>query len=489
MPRTDIEFEPNDELVNPSFADLIDNRDRYIVLWGGRNAGKSVFAARKLIKRCLSEDYFRYILIKKTHESIKDSQWQTIKDEAEAMGVDHLFKFKISPLEIVCVNGNKFIARGLDNVAKLKSIKDPTGAWYEEGNQITEEDFITVTTSIRSLKADYIQEIFSFNPEVEIGDYEDFWLWRKFFKGHAGKSFRDEVTISFEFRGQTTHFLRHYTSHHSTYHDNEYLAVDQVADLEELKQLNPYWYTIYTLGEWGNKDVGDRFWKGFSRPDHVRDNVYINLDEPLHISFDENVNPYPALTIWQMEYTQENVEVRQIHEICLRNPNNKVEKVAQAFRKWATVNGWSSKVFIYGDASSAREDTKLERGVNYFTILRDRIQERFSVTIRKPSKNPPVAMSGEFINSIYDSNYGGISIVISSACKESINDYLLVQEKTDGTMKKPKDKHGVELLSHISDSKRYFLCQAFAEEFRRYQSKGADPSHKREFATREKKGW
>ncbi len=435
----------------------------------------------------MSEDYFRYILIRKTYESIKDSQWQTLKDIVDMLGLSRLFTFKVSPLEIVCFNGNKFIARGLDKADKLKSIKDPTGAWYEEGNQITEDDFITVTTSMRSIRADYIQEIFSFNPETDV-DYETFWLWRKFFKDHAEKSFRATVTVSYNLKGKLSSFTSHYTAHHSTYKDNAFLSGQQIADLEALKLSNPYWYTVYALGEWGNRDVGDKFWKGFDRLKHVRDDIFIDPTEPLHISFDENVNPYPALTIWQMDYSGETVEVRQIHEICLRNPNNKVQKVAQEFRKWATLNGWSSKVFIYGDATSAKEDTKLEKGVNYFTMLRDTIGERFPVSIRKPNGNPRVAISAEFVNSILEYMYGGISIVISDTCRESINDYLLVQEKTDGSMKKPK-VNGIELLGHVSDTFRYFICEAFKDEFRRYQSKGADHTVERVFAPKKIGGY
>lgn len=456
-----INFPKASKLVNPRFAEIFNNRDRFLFLWGGRNSGKSVSASRKLIYRCLNEKYFRYILIKKTFESIKDSQWQTIKDDVEQLGLSELFTFKVAPLEIECANGNKFIARGLDKVEKLKSIKDPTGAWYEEGNQITIEDFITVTTSIRSIRADYIQEIFSFNPETEI-DYEQFWLWKMFFKGHSEKNFTDTVKIELP-NGKIIE--NRYTSHHTTYHDNKYLTDIQRADLEQWKQINPYYYTIYTLGEWGNKTVSDKFWKSFDRVKHVKP-VELDLELPLHISFDENVNPYPALSIWQID----DKKVTQVHEICLRNPNNKVKNVGRELVSWARRNDWSNKVYIYGDATSQREDTKLEAGVNYFTILRDIIEQDFPVQIRKPSKNPPVALSAEFVNAIYEMNFQGIEIIIGENCKESINDYTLVQEKTDGTMKKPKDKNGIELLGHISETKRYLCCEAFQSEFRTYQS-------------------
>lgn len=461
MPEIKVNFPRFDKLVNPRFAEIFNNKDRYLFLWGSRNSGKSVSASRKNIYRCLSEDYFRCILIKKTYESIRDSQYQTLKDDIHALGLADLFEFRKSPLEIECINGNKFIARGLDKVEKLKSIKDPTTAWYEEGNQITLEEFITVTTSIRSIKADYIQEIFSFNPETEV-DFEQFWLWEMFFKGHAEKNFRAEIVIELP-SGEKV--INSYTSHHSTYRDNKYITPTQIADLEQWKDINPYYYTIYTLGEWGNRDVSDKFWKSFVRAHHVKPTELAKL--PLHISFDENVNPYPALTIWQVEGKR----VKQIHEICLRNPNNKVRKVGREFLRWARMNDWCDKVYIYGDSTSAREDTKQEAGVNYFTMLRDVIEEDFVTQIRKPSKNPPVAMSAEFVNACYEMEYEGIQIMIGEQCKESINDYSLVQEKSDGTMKKPKDKNGVEQLGHISDTKRYFLCEIFKTEFAHYQRK------------------
>src|SRR3954462_2726147 len=113
--------------INESFIPLVQNTDRYLILYGGRGSSKSIFAAKKLIWRCLKEPYFRYILYRKTYNTIKDSQFQTIKDIVYEWGLQDLFVFNISPMEIRCFNGNKFICRGGDDPKKLKSIKDPTG--------------------------------------------------------------------------------------------------------------------------------------------------------------------------------------------------------------------------------------------------------------------------------------------------------------------------------------------------------------------------
>jgi len=177
--RYEIEWPPWSELANERFAPLIENRDRYLILWGGRGSSKSIFAAKKLIYRCLEEDYFRCILFRSVFDTIRDSQWQTIKDIVEEMGLSSLFKFTKSPLEIVCANGNKFIAKGGDRTSKIKSAANPTCVWYEEDIP-KEEDFYNITGTIRTTKADYLQEIFTLNPEMD-ENYEDNYFWKMFF--------------------------------------------------------------------------------------------------------------------------------------------------------------------------------------------------------------------------------------------------------------------------------------------------------------------
>lgn len=119
-------------------------------LYGGRDSGKSNFVAQKLLFDALVDKNFRCILIKKTAESVKDSQWQTLKDIAADYSIDKHFQFRKSPLEIEVDNGAMFIARGCDDPRKLKSIRNPSCAWIEEGDQLTDEDFTLIITTLRS---------------------------------------------------------------------------------------------------------------------------------------------------------------------------------------------------------------------------------------------------------------------------------------------------------------------------------------------------
>lgn len=246
--------------------------------------------------------------------------------------------------------------------------------------------------------------------------------------------------------------------------DNPNIPDSFKESLQELKRINPVKYQRYVEGDWEVQDVVDgAFWKSFSYELHVKP-LKTDVNLPLHISFDENVNPYPALSIWQAE----GKELRQLHEICLRHPENKLIKVAKELVKWVRSQSWNNLVYIYGDATSQKEDAKLQAGHNYFTMLRNEIEPHFRCQIRKPSKNPPVALSADFINSIYENNFDDISILINEGCNESIKDYTTVQEAPDGTMIKKKT-NGVELTGHFSDNKRYFITEIFKESFRKYQ--------------------
>lgn len=461
--------------INETFISLVKDRARYLICYGGRGSSKSVFAAKKLIVRCLQEPYFRYILYRKNYNSIKDSQYQTIKDIVYEWGLESLFVFNVSPLEIRCVNGNKFICRGGDDPKKLKSIKDPTGVWYEE--EIPEEgDFITITTSIRSQKAEYLQEIFTINPEVE-GDYTLHWFWKRFFEGHSDLSFSDETEIEV---GEGKRFKTSYTVHHSTYKDNRWIPESFIAQLLELKKTNPYYYTIYALGQWGNKQSSGQFYKLFSVAKNVLDNMIVNgkprlykADLALHITFDFNVNPYVTLNIHQIEGKR----AMQIDEICLPHPNNRTIKACQEFvRRYSDHIGG---LFVYGDPAGRHEDTRTEKGYNDYVAIMQELKD-FKPSQRVATIAPPVVPRGNFINTIFESGYQGIEIFIGSNCTKTIADYQFLKEASDGTkakekVKDPKTEVTYEKYGHSSDANDYLYCQAFANEFSNYQRGGKKP--------------
>ncbi len=260
-------------------------------IYGSRDSGKSRDTAQRLVVDCLHKKYFRHILARKTFNTIKDSQWQLIKDVVEEWGISHLFTFTTSPLAITCVNGNKFLARGFDNPENIKSVQNPSGAWVEEGNQLTAEDWIVLTTSLRSNQGKTKID-FTFNPESE-EDYEQFWLYKDYFSHTTDLSFRaiKEVTVSGEPHTVT------YRATHTTYLQNPYCTPQRAAVYEGLRKTNAYFYRVYALGLWGKPAPGNNPFAMHYEPNkHESLEAILRYDLPLTISIDFNLIPF-AVTL------------------------------------------------------------------------------------------------------------------------------------------------------------------------------------------------
>lgn len=451
------------KIINDKFVPLTKCKDRYVILYGSRGSSKSDYVAKQLVFNCLTHKYFKCILYRKKYNTIQESSYENLKQTILTLGLQDLFQFRVSPLSIVCVNGNRFIARGGDDPASLKSIKDPTCVWYEE--DVPEEaDFATITLTIRSGKADVLQEYFTINPEIE-GDYTENWFWKRFFENKTELDYRTTTTIEVE--GRKVEYS--VTVHHSVYQDNRWLPDAVKAQIEGYRDTNTYLYSVYAKGLWTRKQTGGNFYKLFQRAKNTGKVTY-NPQLPIHASFDFNVNPYMTCTIWQIEGKM----ARQIDEITLESPNNRTENVCREFvRKYPAHN---SGLFIYGDPSGMQEDTRTEKGYNDFVIIM-RALSSYKPTLRVSKSAPPVVMRGNWINSVFAHNEGGLTIIIGENCNKTISDYMYLKEAADGTKAKVKEKNpetGVtfEKYGHCSDANDYMLCYAFASAFVMYQKGG-----------------
>ena len=141
--------------------------------------------------------------------------------------MSELFSCKDSDLRISCANGNSVIFKGLDDTEKLKSITFPKGEltdiWIEEASEVQEEDFNQLDVRLRG-KGTHKQIVLTFNPVSVLH-----WLKLRFFDR------KDPRAVVLK----------------STYKDNNFLDEDYKATLEGYKETDPYYYSVYCLGEWG----------------------------------------------------------------------------------------------------------------------------------------------------------------------------------------------------------------------------------------------
>lgn len=196
-----------------------------IVCKGGRGSGKSTD-----ISICIVMDLIQFpvtvLCIRKVKDTIRESCYEQIKEAIEILGVEHLFRFKESPMEIIYKpRGNKIIFRGADDPSKIKSIKIakyPVAiAWFEELAEFKlEEDVSTIEKSILRKELPNglrYKMYYSYNPPKR----KQSWVNKKF---------------ETQFKPKNT-FV-----HHSTYHDNPHISKQFVEEAEETKRLKPQQY-------------------------------------------------------------------------------------------------------------------------------------------------------------------------------------------------------------------------------------------------------
>lgn len=356
------------------------------ILWGGRDSGKSHYIAQRLIRKCLKASYFRCIMVKKTGNSIEASQWQTIKDIVEEWGLSSLFTFKKSPLSIECENGNKFMARGCDDVANLKSIKDPTDVWYEEFNQLTQTDFITTASTLRSNKTD-VEQWASLNPEAD-GDFEDFWIYKTFFS-ETGRDIYQNFTSTWSIdlpNDEKYEFT--FTSTHTTYKDNIHCKPSRKAFLEQLAKLDPYYYKVFTLGKWGNVQIGDPFCLTFDRTRHVAPTL-LNRSYEVCLSFDFNVNPITCQVFQDYNNRQYGIE-------SIKLDDSDIYKLCD----YINLSYPGCLFIITGDATGRNTTALVQDGINYYTVIKSKLNLSLG-QIKVPTVNPRVKDNRVLVNAVF----------------------------------------------------------------------------------------
>ncbi len=438
-----MEIEIDEDVFLPCYRHLLDSDADINFLWGGRDSGKSHFIAQKLLIDCMNDSYFRCILIKKTHESIKDSQWQVLKDIAIDWGVDHLFTFKQSPLEINCKNGNKFIARGCDNPGKLKSISNPSHVWYEEGNQLSQQDFIVASTTLRSNRGK-VKQWFSFNPEPE-GDYTRYWLFKTYFAHHTDNyNFSDKVTSTLP-NGESHKIT--YTSTHTTYHNNPYCTSERKAKLESLKLIDPFYYQVFTLGQWGNVSNDSPWAYAFNYDNHVG-LPELNRKYELYLSFDFNRNPACCSVIqWY------NGKVRVLETIKLQGSGT------DGICKYILLHYPQCLYIVTGDYSGNTKSSLFEEEVSNYTVIRNTLGLNAPGQVQiKP--NPKLKKNSLLVNTILAQYPVEIHQIKAYGL---IYDMQNVKRLADGTIEKT-DRTDEAQQADALDTFRYF-CNMFLSDY------------------------
>jgi len=222
-------------LIAPSFYELHRElkAELYDEYWlkGGRGSTKSTFVSIQILLGIIKEPAANAFVFRRYQNELRDTVFGQFEWTASKMGIAHLFKFQVSPMQIIYIpTGQRIVFRAADNPRKLKSINLGRGyvkyAWFEEVDQFASMDEIrNILQSLFRGEGNKKRVVFfSYNPPKS----GRFWVNREVKIPKLGRRV-----------------------HHSTYLDvpPEWLGERFLADAEHLKKTNEMAYRHEYLGE------------------------------------------------------------------------------------------------------------------------------------------------------------------------------------------------------------------------------------------------
>ena len=420
-----------------------------IVLYGGAVRGsKSYWGCMEIISMCFQFPGSRWLMCRESWQNILGKLLVTFTQNFLDKGFDnHIKVFNKETYTLTWKNGSQivFMPESFDSDKELNRFKglEINGAFIDEVNEIREETFDKIIERSGSwfhAPGCPIKILMTCNPTNN-------WVKTRFYDAWKKNELPKGIA---------------YIPAKIT--DNPYVPD---AYLESLKMLPKYKYMVYVEGDWDVQlKIGGEFYKCFELDKHVGRCTY-NPNLPLHVSWDDNVNPYLPAGVFQIE----GMEFRMIKEFAGVNPSNTIKAVCrEIIREYGNIH--KGGMFIYGDATANKEDTKIEKGMNFYRIVMQELKQ-FRPQSRVLTHNPSVMQRGDFINTILEKNLYDIRITIDESCKHAINDFIGTKEAADGTKLKelttdPVTKARYQKYGHFTDLTDYCIVSAFGKEYDKF---------------------
>ena len=478
-----------------------DETIRFIVLYGGSSSGKSYSVAQTILIQTLY-DGENTLVMRKVGASILKTIYEDYKVAAKTFCIDKMFRFTQNSIRCI-YNGAKIDFSGLDDPEKIKGISNYKRVQLEEFSEFEITDFKQIRKRLRGKRGQQI--IMTFNPISETHWIKKDYLDKE--KLHeipmkvviGGREIPESLTqvkrlLMNEPKSVLNVRTKEIEQHpsdtvviQSTYLNNfwvvgspdgKYGFYDEqcIADFEKDRLEDPDYYNVYALGEWGILRTGSEFFGSFNKGKHMRD-VRYNEKLPVHISLDSNVLPYISISYWQIDFENGGKHLWQFNETTAENPNNTVRRSARLVADRLHGMGYTGKVYLHGDASTKSANNIDDEKRSFHDLFISTLNEMgVEVVDVIGNSNPSVAMSGEFINAIFEGSIPGLSITIGEKCRVSMEDYQSVQKDANGGILKTRVKNKMTMQTyeehgHLSDTFRYVVCDLMRDEFIAFSNK------------------
>lgn len=295
--------------INTVYLPIFNTKPRYIIMMGGRGAGRSKVASQYARSKIQDDEYFRCAIMRFILGDVRNSIYQDIYDTMEETDFlpyvkvrEHMLTFEYGQNKI---NGLGFRKSSGDQKSKLKSLANYNCVIIEEADEIVEEDFMQLDDSLRTAKTD-ITIIFMLNcPD------KNHWIIKRFFNlVSSGVDGFYKAELKEDCKNDTL-FI------HSTFRDNlKNLNEKTVANFIRYRETKPdhYWNMIEGLVSEGVRGRIYKNWKVCTKE------VFDSLPFASKYAMDFGFTNDPTALIEIKEHN-EKVWVRElIYESGLTNP-------------------------------------------------------------------------------------------------------------------------------------------------------------------------
>ncbi len=154
---------------HPVLGDVMAHGHTHYWLPGGRGSTKSSFISIAIVLLIIANPKANAVVVRRFSNTLRDSVYQQIQWAIEMLGLEGVFRCRVSPMEITYTpTGQRIVFRGADDPLKLKGVKFTKGycsvVWFEELDQF--EGVEAVRSILNSLRrgGDRFWIFYSYNP-------------------------------------------------------------------------------------------------------------------------------------------------------------------------------------------------------------------------------------------------------------------------------------------------------------------------------------
>lgn len=116
------------DVIGKGYGTYWKSKKRYRVLKGGKGSKKSTTTALNFIYRLMKYPGANLLVVRAVANTHRDSTFAQLEWAQRQLGVSHLWKNTVSPMEMTYIpTGQKILFRGFDDVLKLASTTVSTG--------------------------------------------------------------------------------------------------------------------------------------------------------------------------------------------------------------------------------------------------------------------------------------------------------------------------------------------------------------------------